>query len=104
MQRISVDFPEPDGPQITIRSPRATVRETLCRTLKSPYHFCRPAISMIVGVWEAPVAPAGRPRETDIGVLAGSGGVGGRQTGRRLPRHWTMDTGRAASPSPVLGI
>ena len=26
MQRISVDLPEPDGPQITMRSPRATRR------------------------------------------------------------------------------
>jgi hypothetical protein len=26
MQRISVDFPEPDGPQITMRSPRETSR------------------------------------------------------------------------------
>ena len=26
MQRISVDLPEPDGPQMTMRSPRATAR------------------------------------------------------------------------------
>ena len=26
MQRIKVDFPEPDGPQMTIRSPRVTSR------------------------------------------------------------------------------
>ena len=26
MQRIMVDLPEPDGPQITMRSPRATLR------------------------------------------------------------------------------
>ena len=25
MQRISVDLPDPDGPQMTMRSPRATV-------------------------------------------------------------------------------
>jgi len=27
MQRISVDLPEPDGPQITMRSPFATFSE-----------------------------------------------------------------------------
>ncbi len=26
MQRISVDLPEPDGPQMTMRSPRSTFR------------------------------------------------------------------------------
>jgi hypothetical protein len=26
MQRIIVDLPEPDGPQITMRSPRMTLR------------------------------------------------------------------------------
>src|SRR5687767_6974034 len=39
MQRISVDLPEPDGPQMTIRSPRATVRLMPFRTWNSPYHL-----------------------------------------------------------------
>src|SRR5437867_1836448 len=40
MQRISVDLPEPDGPQITIRSPRATFRSMSRNTWKLlPYHL-----------------------------------------------------------------
>src|SRR3954462_6954663 len=39
MQRISVDLPEPEGPQITMRSPLATSRLMSRRTRKSPYHL-----------------------------------------------------------------
>ena len=39
MQRISVDLPEPDGPAITIRSPRYTVRSMSRSTWKVPYHL-----------------------------------------------------------------
>lgn len=39
MQRIRVDFPEPEGPQITIRSPLWTVMFTSRRTWKLPYHL-----------------------------------------------------------------
>ena len=39
MQRISVDLPEPDGPQITIRSPRATSRSMSRSTWNWPYHL-----------------------------------------------------------------
>ena len=47
MQRIRVDLPEPDGPQMTIFSPRATARSTSRSTWKSPYHLFRPSIRMI---------------------------------------------------------
>src|ERR1700746_1406740 len=39
MQRIRVDLPEPEGPQITIRSPRPTSRLMSRSTWKSPYHL-----------------------------------------------------------------
>src|SRR5207244_10314542 len=39
MQPIIVDFPEPEGPQITIRSPFSTVRLMSRKTLKSPNHL-----------------------------------------------------------------
>src|SRR5690348_15161277 len=45
MQRISVDLPEPDGPQITMRSPLPTARSMSRSTWKSPYHLFR---------WEMP--------------------------------------------------
>src|SRR5580692_8199885 len=45
MQRSSVDLPPPEGPQMTIRSPRATFRLISRSTWKSPYHLCRPMTS-----------------------------------------------------------
>src|SRR5579864_756319 len=42
MQRIIVDLPEPEGPQITIRSPRMTLRSMFFSTWKSPYHLSTP--------------------------------------------------------------
>src|SRR5581483_10487060 len=47
MQRIRVDLPEPDGPQITMRSPRWTLRLMSRSTWNSPYHLLTPASSMI---------------------------------------------------------
>src|SRR5947207_15450560 len=44
MQRISVDLPDPEGPQMTIRSPRKTVRLMSRRTWKSLYHLFMPTI------------------------------------------------------------
>src|SRR3984957_14371289 len=45
MQRIRVDLPEPDGPQITMRSPRRNVRSTSRSTWNSPNHLLSPLIS-----------------------------------------------------------
>ena len=39
MQRISVDLPEPDGPQITMRSPLATLSWMSRSTWNWPYHL-----------------------------------------------------------------
>src|SRR5689334_7894253 len=47
MQRISVLFPEPDGPHKTIFSPPRTDRLTSVRALKSPYHFSTCSIRII---------------------------------------------------------
>ena len=47
MQRISVLLPEPDGPQMTMRSPRATARSMSRSTWNSPYHLLTPANSMM---------------------------------------------------------
>ena len=44
---ISVDLPEPDGPHTTTTSPFSTLVEQLDRTLKVPYHFETPFISII---------------------------------------------------------
>src|SRR5690606_13817935 len=47
MQRISVDFPEPLGPQITSRSPASIWRVTSFRAWKASYHLFRPSIWMM---------------------------------------------------------
>src|SRR3982751_6161420 len=47
MQRMSVDLPEPDGPQMTIRSPGRTDRLMLLRTWKCPNHLSSPSMRMI---------------------------------------------------------
>src|SRR5213593_1069683 len=49
MQRMAVDFPEPDGPQITIRSPLRTVKETSFNAWNEPYHLLTLRISIIGG-------------------------------------------------------
>src|SRR6201995_5009222 len=58
MQRISVDLPEPDGPQITMRSPLPTVRSMSRSTWKSPYHLLRWEILTIESAMVIPsIAP-----------------------------------------------
>src|SRR5215211_4348341 len=55
MQRIIVDLPEPEGPQMTMRSPRTTLRLMSRSTWNSPYHLCMPIISTAVA-WPRAVA------------------------------------------------
>src|SRR5262245_9761450 len=50
MHRIMVDLPEPDGPQITMRSLPMIFRLISRRTWKSPYHLFMPTISTAIGV------------------------------------------------------
>jgi hypothetical protein len=66
MQRISVLLPEPDGPQITMRSPLATVRSMSRSTWKLlPYHLLTLSKLMMAlfghGSWRSggPALPAG---------------------------------------------
>src|SRR2546421_3317701 len=40
--RSSVDLPPPEGPQMTMRSPRMTRRLTSRSAWNSPYHLARP--------------------------------------------------------------
>ncbi len=47
MQRISVDLPEPDGPQMTMRSPLATLRSMSRSTWNWPYHLLTLSNEMI---------------------------------------------------------
>ena len=47
MQRISVDLPEPEGPQTTIRSPFDTASSISRNTWNSPYHLLTLFIVMI---------------------------------------------------------
>jgi len=49
MQRISVDLPEPDGPQTTTRSPLATERFTSRSTCRAPNHLFTPCSTMAGG-------------------------------------------------------
>src|SRR5580765_817142 len=54
MQRIIVDLPEPDGPQITMRSPPRTFRLMSRSTWKSPYHLLSSMSSTAVSVRSRP--------------------------------------------------
>src|SRR3954453_24153551 len=62
MQRVMVDLPDPDGPQITMRSLLVTRRLMSRSTWKSPYHLCTPirstATSVLRGVGLRPAIAA----------------------------------------------
>ena len=47
MQRISVDLPDPEGPQTTMRSPGFTSRLMSRSTWNLPNHFSTPVMRMI---------------------------------------------------------
>jgi hypothetical protein len=60
MQRIIVDLPEPDGPQMTMRSPLQDGQVDVRSTWNWPYHLLTPVISIMtssliaifgVGAW-----------------------------------------------------
>src|SRR5690606_642201 len=57
MQRIMVDLPDPDGPQITMRSPFITFRLMSRSTWNSPYHLCMLMISIAASVSETASLP-----------------------------------------------
>ena len=47
-QRSSVDLPPPEGPQITMRSPRMTCKLMSRSTWKAPNHLFTPLISTAI--------------------------------------------------------
>src|SRR5437868_9963430 len=99
MQRISVDLPEPDGPQITMRSPLATSRLMSRSTWKSPYHLLRPEMLTIeLSVMALSVAPVRvqpvldeqrvtRHAKTKGEIDQSGEGKAGEQRGRRGPHR-----------------
>src|SRR3954452_11699863 len=89
MQRIMVDLPDPDGPQITMRSLLVTRRLMSRSTWKSPYHLCTPirstATSVLRGVGLRPGIAA-----VCGAILFSSGSVAGGEPGldeARITRH-----------------
>jgi hypothetical protein len=73
MQRIMVDLPEPEGPQMTMRSPRSTFRLMSRSTWKSPYHLLTPAISTAVSLGSGALRTFGRSRaETTFSIISAS--------------------------------
>src|SRR6185503_20533364 len=73
MQRISVDLPEPEGPQITMRSPLATVRSISFSAWNEPYHLSTPSI--LTATAASSRAEAGRTfvaLKVIVGIRAGS--------------------------------
>src|SRR3972149_9984788 len=68
MQRISVDLPEPEGPQMTMRSPLRTVRLISFNTWNCPNHLCTAAISIMTSS-EIRMAGSSATAPFDIGGL-----------------------------------
>src|SRR6185312_10862954 len=73
MQRMAVDLPEPEGPQMTMRSPLRTVRETSFSAWKVPYHLLTLRISIIGGGASVCGGIAGGSIGGFLKWLAGSG-------------------------------
>ena len=51
IHRIKVDFPDPDGPQITIRSPWETFRSISLSAWYDPNHLLRRFISIAFAIF-----------------------------------------------------
>src|SRR5258708_6796803 len=71
MQRSSVDLPLPDGPQMTMRSPRMTLRSMSRSTWKSPNHLLNLTISIATGLRVVRIS-GGSPRGGIVGVRLSS--------------------------------
>src|SRR6266545_3306580 len=101
MQRKSVDLPLPDGPQMTMRSPRITLRSTSRSTWNSPNHLLKPTISTATGfrVVRMSGAPSRgfAPRSTSLMNPAGpagsirSAGIEPPLREQRIARHSETD-------------
>ena len=66
MQRISVDLPEPDGPQMTIRSPLQTVEVDVLQHVELAVPLVHAAHASII----ASAADAGSPAASVCAVVA----------------------------------
>src|SRR5665213_472902 len=75
MQRIKVDLPEPDGPQITMRSPARTSRSMSVSAWNLPYHLLTASIPMI----DSALARAGTSSVMACGVRLALGSLQLRQ-------------------------
>ena len=71
MQRRSVDLPLPDGPQMTMRSPRMTLRSMSRSTWNSPNHLLNLTISTATGLRVVRMSGAS-PRGGTVGVRLSS--------------------------------
>src|ERR1700733_6990292 len=100
MQRISVDFPDPEGPQITIRSPAPTERLTSLRAWNSPNHFPRPTIEMISGFASGRLELTVMERWPVAGELYEFEKKGGRVEVVGPSFHLAISIGSASAPSP----
>ena len=67
MQRMSVDLPDPEGPQMTIRSARLTVRSMSRRTWNSPNHLFIPSIR-IIGSLMGAFSPLGSVARVELAL------------------------------------
>src|SRR5688572_10789360 len=104
MQRIAVDLPEPDGPQITIRSPLPTDSDTLLSAWNLPYHLLTLRISIIGALASRGSgldrAVIGVPRSAGSAELAlkHARAVGERKAHAEIyQRHQPIDHGRLES-------
>src|SRR5436190_16221667 len=80
MQRMSVDLPEPEGPQMTIFSPWSTVRLMSRSTWNSPYHLLTPII------WTAGAALAATASAALLCAMWSPSTNNGRPDGSPAPR------------------
>src|SRR5437660_5871052 len=90
MQRSSVDLPPPDGPQMTMRSPRMTRRLTSRSAWNSPYHLARPMMSTAISFLVVRIA----------GAPCGAAGFGGVWVFCSM----ALRSARAAGVEPPLGV
>src|SRR5690349_14525779 len=79
MQRIRVDLPEPEGPAMTIRSPRMTLRLMSFRTWNSPYHLFMWTTSMATSVSETARSLGARSATAALLIWTSSSSIAGSE-------------------------
>ena len=90
MQRIIVDLPEPDGPQMTMRSPRMTLRLMSFSTWNSPYHLLHADdLDRDIGVGDLHLA------SVDLDLFGADGVLDGHAACSRFYRLWPVSSRRS---------